>query len=205
MNKGTSLLILGLVVGALVGFFYHDYKYDLQLEAGRNWEAGQYLDTIVYSDVTEKVEVVCLKGNAKTFSAKDIEINKGGFFDSFFGAVGLGSQKMKLYFTDKDFDDKGKYTGEKNFLLQKLCEIPKQTDKELDEWVNKTDSGKDVPPDPYFEVRLLNNGNASSLQDCLNKLKDPIGIGDGVDVEAQQRQECFSKFPSENPNNPRGI
>lgn len=205
MNKGRSLLVLGLVISSLVGFFYHSYKYNLQLEAGRNWEAGQYLDTIVYKDVSEKVEVVCLKGNTKTFSAKNIEISKGGFFDSFFRVFGLGSQKMKLYFTDKDFDDKGKYTSEKNFLLQKLCEIPEQSDKNVDEWINKTNNGQDLPADPYFEVRLLGNAGVSSLQDCLNQLKDPIGIGNSAGEKEKQRQECFSKFPPQDTNNPLGI
>lgn len=196
MNKGTSLLILGLIVGGLVGFFYHDYKYDLQLEAGRNWEAGQYLDTIVYNDITDKVEVICLKGNKKTFQAKDVELG-GGLF-------GL-QEKTRLYFSDQDFDESGKYSGSKNFILQKVCEIPKQTDEEIDKWIENSTGGEDIAPDPYFEVKLRSSNEISSLDDCLNQLNDPIGIGDNSDTEEKQRQECFSKFPPEDPNNPLGI
>jgi len=54
------------------------YKYDLQLEAGSNWEAGQYLDTIVYNDVTDRVEIVCLKGNKQIFQATS-RFYTGGF------------------------------------------------------------------------------------------------------------------------------
>ena len=156
MTREIKFLTIGLIFGVVIGFFYHDNKYDLQLEAGRNWDAEQYLDTILFNDVTDNVEVFCLRGNKKTFSAKDTEIGIGGFFDNLLRAIGLGSQKMKLYFTNKDFDSNGKYTGEKNFLLHKLCEIPEQTDKEVSELVNKVDKGQDLPLDPYFEVRLIN-------------------------------------------------
>lgn len=195
MNKGTGLLILGLVVGAAIGFFYHNYKYDLLLEAGSNWEAGQYLDTIVYDDVTNRVEIVCLKGNKNTFQAKDVELG-GRLF-------GL-QEKMGLYFTDQDFDENGKYNGTKNFLLQRVCEIPEQTDEEIDEWIEKSTNGEDVVPDPYFEVKLKESSEVSSLGGCLNQLNDPIGIGES-DTEKEARRECFEKFPPEDPNNPLGI
>ncbi|MDO8521416.1 MAG: hypothetical protein Q7S52_04835 [bacterium] len=165
MSKGVNLLILGLIIGGIVGFFFHSYKYELQLEAGRNWDAGQFLDTIVYNDLTDRVEIICGKGNGKTFQAKDVELG-GGIF-------GL-QEKMSLYFSERDFDENGKYDGDKNFLLQRVCDIPKATDEDLDKWTGEATSGEEIAPDPYFEVILRVNADASSVSpvDPTN----PLGI-----------------------------
>jgi predicted negative regulator of RcsB-dependent stress response len=128
MKKGLIFLIVGLIIGSAIGYFYHGYKYQTQLEAGRNWEASQALDAIVYTDVTDKVQIICNFGNKKTIAAKDTDIK----------------------FTEKDFDSENKFIGyDKNFLIQKVCGISKDESSKLIEGISE---GKETTS--LFDVKL---------------------------------------------------
>jgi len=176
MKKTLTLVIIALVAGGTIGYFYHAYQFRTQLEEARNFEAKQVLDNIVYGDVTSDVQITCNFGNKKTISGA----NSG------------------LKFAKNDFDSSGNFVNsDKNSALQKVCEISKT---EVNTMLDKTINGENVPK--LFDVKLSVD---TSLQDCLNKLKDPLGIGSGTDTEAKQRQECFTKFPPKDKNNPLGI
>jgi len=176
MKKTLTLVIITLVAGGTIGYFYHAYQFRTQLEEARNFEAKQVLDNIVYGDVTSDVQITCNFGNKKTISG----VSSG------------------LKFAKNDFDSDGNFVNhDKNSALQNVCEISKT---EAMTMLDKTVNGENVPK--LFDVKL---SAETSLQDCLNKLKDPLGIGSGTDTEAKQRQDCFTKFPPKDKNNPLGI
>ncbi|MSU54555.1 MAG: hypothetical protein EXS48_01810 [Candidatus Staskawiczbacteria bacterium] len=98
-----ALVVVLFSVGFFfVGYLYHGYQYKTEIEAGKNWEATQYLNSIIYPDITDRVQVVCNFGNKETFEAKNTD----------------------LKFTQKDFNTDGKFIGhDKNFLIQNICGI----------------------------------------------------------------------------------
>jgi len=130
MRKYIIVSLSFLIIGAVAGYFYHAYEYRDQIEAGKNWEASQYLDAIVYNDVTDRVKITCNLGNKKIINANETE----------------------LKFSEKDFDSNGQFTGyDKNYLLQKICGI---SDNEINNMLEKTMDGNNALN--LFEV-ILNN------------------------------------------------
>lgn len=128
MKKGIILLIVGLALGSVGGYFYHAYKYKTQLEEARNFEAKQVLDNIVYGDVTDKVQISCHLGNRKSISAKD----------------------TTLKFAGNDFDENGNFINrDKNAVIQKVCEITKD---EVNAGLDKVMNGGTA--ESLFEVTL---------------------------------------------------
>lgn len=184
MKKSLSILVLGLIVGGLAGYFYHGYKYQAQIEAGKNWEASQYLDTIVYKDLTNQVQIACNFGNKKTINAKD----------------------TNLKFTEKDFDANGQFIGhDKNFLIQKVCEI---TEKEANNILEQNTQGttssgiKYTVEQSLFDVKLMSDplglfGKSNpELEACLKQVNpsDPLGLNNETEEQKTQREECINKY-----------
>lgn len=177
MKKTSILLIAALIAGGIIGYYYHGYRFSTQLEEARNFEVKQTLDGIVYGDVTTNVQITCNFGNKETISGTD----------------------SGMSFAKNDFDSNGNFVNsDKNSALQKVCEISKT---DVNNLLDKTMKGEDTVT-KLFDVKLSAD---ILLQDCLNKLKDPLGIGNGTDTEMTQRQECLAKFPPSDKNNPLGI
>lgn len=183
MKKSFIILVIGLLVGGLAGYFYHGYKYQTQIEAGKNWEASQYLDSIVYKDVTNYVQIACNFGNKKTINAKDTD----------------------LKFTEKDFGANGQFIGhDKNFLIQKVCEI---TEKEANNILKQNTQGTTSSGIKYtveqnlFDVKLISDplglfSNNPELEACLKQVNpsDPVGLGNETEAQKTQRQDCINKY-----------
>lgn len=205
MKKSLILLVIGLLVGASIGYFYHGHKYWLQLEAGRNWEAGQYLDTVVHTDITDKVQITCNLGSKRSISAKEANADfaKESFIDSFLKVFGLAKEKAVLQFTDKDFDVDGKFIGhDKNFLIQRACNISKAETNEL---FKQNEQGKNTPS--LFDVNLDRQNSQGDplglfgkpnpeLDECLKKVNpaDPLGLKSETEAQKIQREECINKY-----------
>ena len=183
MKKSFIILVIGLLVGGLIGYFYHGYKYQTQIEAGKNWLASQYLDTIVYKDVTSHVQIACNFGNKKTINAKDTD----------------------LKFTEKDFDANGQFIGhDKNFLIQKICGI---TEKEANNILEQNTQGTTSSGIKYtieqslFDVKLISDplglfSDNPELEACLKQVNpsDPAGLGNETEAQKTQRQDCINKY-----------
>ncbi|KKU73080.1 MAG: hypothetical protein UX98_C0012G0040 [Parcubacteria group bacterium GW2011_GWA2_47_26] len=175
MKKTLIILIVGLLLGGVSGYFYHAYKYKAVIEAGKNWQASQYVDTFVYKDLTNQVQITCNFGNKKTINAKNTDIK----------------------FTEKDFDADGKFIGhDKNFLIQKACGI---TEKEATDLLEQTVQGKNPPS--LFNVKLISDplglfSNNPELEACLKQVNpsDPAGLGNETEAQKTQRQDCINKY-----------
>jgi|GEM_PF-6437764 len=183
MKKSLIILIVGLIIGGFGGYFYHAYKYKAVIEAGKNWQASQYLDSIVYKDVTNQVQIVCNFGNKKTINAKDTD----------------------LKFTEKDFDANGQFIGhDKNFLIQEICGITKKEANDVlkQNTEGTTSSGiKYTVTQSLFDVKLLSDplglfGGNPKLEECLKQVNssDPLGLNNETEAQKTQRQDCINKY-----------
>lgn len=99
------LLIIGVLLSGVSGYVYYGYKYKIQLEDGLKWENRIYLNSLIYKDITDKVQIVCNFGNKKIISGRDSNIK----------------------FLENDFDSNNNFIGYyKNELIQQVCEISEE-------------------------------------------------------------------------------